>query len=173
MSKPRRKNKSSQSPKQETERASEKAMRKSAEAKTKRNEAQASDGGAIADTTKTDFTTPEDKDADIVEKEKHDPNTPFSFELILNDTNTAIAKAAVDLEIIARRLNTETIFGIPAARFQAYADKIRKYPKQLKNKAAKERRRLTQTETKEEKKEKKSKAIREKIEALQTKLAKL
>ncbi len=97
----------------------------------------------------------------------------FTFESTVRVTGLRIHKAAIELECIARELNTETIFGITAARFQTFADKIGKYPKQLENKAKRERRRLTQTETKEEKKEKKATALRNKIEALQTKLAKL
>ena len=107
------------------------------------------------------------------EKGKHDPNTSFSFETNLPEINKAINEIVIVLQAVADRLNKETIFGIPAARFQAYTDTIKKYPKQLKKKAEKERRRLTQTETKEEKKDKKAAALREKIQTLQTKLAKL
>ena len=103
----------------------------------------------------------------------HIPNTPFSFEATAAKMGDKITSIAKELELVALELNTETIFGITAARFQSFADKINKYPKQLENKAKRERRRLTQTETKEEKKEKKVKVLREKIEALQTKLAEL
>ena len=144
MSNKSRKNKSSQSPKQEPEQTHEQMTKDSEEA-------------IKAERTKV----------------QHDPNTPFSFETNLPEINKAINEVAIMLQAVADRLNTETIFGITAARFQSFADKIKKYPKQLEKKAAKERRRLTQTETKEEKKEKKSKALREKIQALQTKLAEL
>ena len=97
----------------------------------------------------------------------------FSFETKAAEVKNTIIQIVDGLQSVADKLNTETIFGIPAARFQAYADTIKKYPGQLEKKAAKERRLLTQTETKEEKKEKKAKVLREKIQALQTKLAAL
>ncbi len=100
-------------------------------------------------------------------------NQIIAFENISKEVRDLIEHTVISLKTIADKLNQHTIFGITAARFQTFANKIKKYPKQLENKAARERRRLTQTETKEEKKEKKSKALREKIQDLQTKLAKL
>ncbi len=153
MSNKSRKNKSSQSPKQEPERASEKAMRESEPEK------------------KT--AAPPDKQGPAKEKTVRLPSEPFSFEDMASTASSHIRSIVDDLEAVGKELNTETIFGIPAARFQAFADRIKKYPGQLEKKAAKERRLLTQTETKEEKKEKKAKVLREKIQAMQTKLAAL
>ncbi len=106
-------------------------------------------------------------------KETKTQDVDFTFEATASIASTKIIHIVSELEDVANGLNTQTIFGIPAARFQTYADTIKKYPKQLKKKAEKERRRLTQTETKEEKKDKKAKVLREKIQTLQTKLAKL
>lgn len=156
MSNKSRKNKN-QSPKQEPERTNEKTVRESVETaseKTMRKHTENIEGNTGLSTTRL-------------------PNEPFSFETTAAKMDDCIKTVVVSLEYIARELNTETIFGITAARFQTFADKIKKYPEQLKKKATKERRLLTQTETKEEKKKKKSKALRERIETLQTKLAAL
>ncbi len=174
MSNKSRKNKSSQSPKQETERAREKELTNTHQ----------THFDAIDNSTPEKLRVSEKamrKSAEMKEDAKqavqavieHNPNTPFSFETTSAKMQNKITSIAKELELVALELNTETIFGITAARFQTFADKIKNYPKQLENKAQKERRRLTQTETKEEKKEKKATALRNKIEALQTKLAKL
>ena len=187
MSNKSRKNKSSQSTKQEPERASEKAMRESVPdispsfrgktPKEKNTELKSYQKEAITNLPSTithkpgigKTTAPPDKQGPTKEKQ----SAGFTFESTARVTGLRIHKAAIELECIARELNTETIFGITAVRFQSFADKIKKYPGQLEKKAAKERRLLTQTETKEEKNEKKAKVLRERIQAMQTKLAAL
>ncbi len=157
------KNKSNQSPKQEPERASERTKRKSAEMK---EDAEAAVQAVIEHTP----STPKEE---LKEKEMQLRNQAIAIESTAAKMGDKITSIAKELQYVANELNTETIFGITAARFQTFADKIGKYPKQLENKAKRERRRLTQTETKEEKKEKKATTLRSKIEALQTKLAQL